>query len=804
MTPESDLQQNLLLEIERALQQAMIQHQEGQLQGAEDLYRAILQVDPNQADANHNLGVLLVQTNQPAASLPYFLTALNADSAKGQYWISYIDALIQAGQLADARQILTLATQQGLESKEVDVLALRLEGEKQTAVTSAIDIPVVIPDASQKTKGKPKAKPATNRKKHPGNQEMNTLSVLFSKGRYAEAADLARKMTERYPLHPYGWKALGAGYRQTGQNADALIAMKKAAELAPDDIESHNNLGNLLRESGFFAEALTSFRRVIEINSDNTDAHCNLGVTLRQLGHLNEAEASYRRALQINPLFAEAHNNLGNTLKDLGRLHEAEACYRQALKIKPDYANAHNNLGATLRELGKMDEAVACYRRALQLNPAYAEAHSNLGFALRDLGQFDEALANCQRALELKPDYADAHSNMGGILKELGQLDEAIASCRMALKIKPDLTEAHNNLGNALQIRGDSEAAIASYRQALTFKPDYTMARYNLGFAQLACGHLTEGWANHEFRTCIDRQKYFHQPYWAGENLQGKTILIRDEQGIGDEIMFASLFSEIIVQAGRCVIECTEKLVPLFTRSFPGAQVVTKTEPPHPATHYGIDYQCAAGSLALWLRPTLASFPQQNSFLKSDPARVAYWKTRLAKLGPGPKIGFCWRSSLTTGERPLHYTMLDQWGPIFTTQGVHFINLQYDECSAELEETRQRFGIPLHNFPEVDMYNDLDETAALIQAMDLVITAPTAVSSISAALAINTWVMNYGVTWETHGTDQNLWFPSMHYFSRRWNQGRDEIIEHISGQLKSHILELTLLTPKNDGIKLEG
>jgi tetratricopeptide (TPR) repeat protein len=780
MNVKPALQQALMLEIERALQQAMIQHQAGQLQGAEDLYRAILQVDPNQADANHNLGVLLVQTNQPAAALPHFLAALNTDATKGQYWISYIDALIQAGQLADARQILALARQQGLEGDEVDALTLRLEGSKQPAASSDIERPVVAPDVSQKTK----EKPATSRKKQPGAQEMNTLSVLFSKGRYVEAADLARKMTARFPLHPYGWKALGTALRQTGRNADALAAMKKAAELAPDDIESHNNLGNTLQNMGYLDEAAVSYRRAIQIKSDDANTHCNLGITLRQLGRLDEAEASYRRALQINPSFAEAHNNLGNTLKNLGRFDEAEACYRHALTLKSTYPEAHNNLGATLRELGKLDEAVACYRRALQLNPAYAEAHSNLGFALRDLDQFDEALASCRRALELKPDYADAHGNLGGILKELGQLDDAIASCRRALAIKPDLVIAHNNLGNALQTGGDSEAAIASYRQALTLKPDYIMARYNLGYAQLACGQLTEGWENHEFRKCIDRKKYFHQPYWAGESLASKSILIWGEQGIGDEIMFASLFSGNIAQAARCVIECSAKLVPLFTRSFPGAQVIAKSDPPHPATQTGIDYQCAAGSLAQWLRPNLESFPQQNKFLIADPARIAYWRARLAELGPQPKVGFCWRSSLQTGERPLHYTTLDQWGPIFTQPNVHFINLQYDECSAELDEARQRFSVPLHAFTEVDMYNDLDETAALIHALDLVISAPTSVSVIAAAVGINTWVMNYGISWEVHGTDQNPWFPCLHYFSRQWNQTWDEIIGQVAGQLQ--------------------
>jgi hypothetical protein len=289
---------------------------------------------------------------------------------------------------------------------------------------------------------------------------------------------------------------------------------------------------------------------------------------------------------------------------------------------------------------------------------------------------------------------------------------------------------------------------------------------------------------NHEFRQCLDRQKYFHPPYWAGESLVGKSILVWGEQGIGDEIMFASMFTEIIAHADRCIIECAAKLVPLFARSFPDAQVIPKTDPPHPATQTGIDYQCAAGSLAQWLRPNLECFPQQNSFLIPNPARVTYWKKRLAELGSGPKIGFCWRSSLKTGERTLHYTTLDQWGSIFTTSGVHFINLQYDECSAELNEARQRFSVPLHTFSEVDMYNDLDETAALIQALDLVVSAPTSVYTIAASLGVNTWLMTSGVAWFTHGTHHSPWYPTLRFFNRQWNQPWNEIIGQISEQLK--------------------
>ncbi len=829
-TSDASLQQTILLEIERALQQAVAQHQAGQLQVAEALYQAILTLDANHPDANHNLGVLATQKKQPANALHYFLTALNADPTRGQYWTSYINALVQTGQPEDARQVLALARQQGLEGREVDTLIQQLGSSTPELSNATLDEPDTAPIVL-KRKAAPKVQSTTNRKKQPNTREINILSTLLSKGKYTEAVPLAQEMTERFPYSGLGWKALGIAFMQMGKNTDALAPMQKAVELLPGDIDVHNNLGNILHEIGRLEEAERSYRRVLQIKPAYAEVHCNLGNNLRNQGRLNEAESSYHRALQlkqdyvevlnnlgnmllesgklneaetnfrrilrINPNFAEAYNNLSVTLKALGRLDEAVESGRRAVAINPVYADACNNLGGLFRDLGKLDEAASSFRRALQIKPDFAEASSNLGGTLRELGQLDEAMTWCRHAITLNSAFAGAYSNMAGVQKELGQLDDAIESCRKGIEIDPNYFNAYSNLGTILKVQGEFEAAIVCFRQALALKPDFQAARMNLGFAQLSCGQLTEGWKNHEFRTSIDRKRFARYTCWAGENLAGKHILIWGEQGVGDELIFASQYAEIIAQAGHCVIECAVKLVSLFTRSFPEAQVVPKLNPPHIATQMGFDYQCAAGSLAQWLRPNIASFPPQNSFLISDQNRVAYWKARFAELGPGPKIGFSWRSSIITGERSLSCTTLDQWGPIFTQPGVHFINLQYDECSAELDDARNKFGIPMHNFTEVNMYNDLDETAALIQALDLVITAPTSIYALTAGLGVNTWAMTYGIAWLSHGTEHFPWFPTLRYFSRQWNQTWNKTIEHISEQLKSHVWESQSKRPAN-------
>ncbi len=445
--------------IDPALHEAVARHQAGQLQEAGERYLAILQDRPRHPEANHNLGILKLQMKQPAASLPYFFAALESDPTRGQYWLSYANALMQADQLEAAREVLAMARQRGLHGDDVDALALRLEGGAPVAERPNADdpqtfkeYPSVSPAAAHNGNKIPEAhaaqpdKPALPLGESPSPQESDFLVAIFRQGRYAEAATLAHSMTERFPQHGFGWKVLGAALKQMGRSADALAPMQKAAALAPDDADAHINLGIALHDLGRLNEAEASLRRALQIRPDYDQARYNLGNTLHALDRLDEAEASYRRTLRINPDFADAHSNLGNVLNQLGRLNEAEACYRRALQINPHNIGVHNNLCATLMDLGRPGEAEANLRLVLRIKPDLAEAHNNLGAALMDLGRLGEAEASYRQALQIDPDYAEAHFNLGIVLKETGRLTEAEASYRQALRINPDFTMAHSNL----------------------------------------------------------------------------------------------------------------------------------------------------------------------------------------------------------------------------------------------------------------------------------------------------------------------------------------------------------------------
>lgn len=467
---------------DNSLQPAVAHHQAGRLQEAENSYREFLRVHPDHAAANHNMGTLAVQMKRPAAGLPYFTAALDADPTCRQYWLSYIDALFQAGQSEAARQVLALARQQGLQGEGVEALALQLQAGARPE--------------------RPASTPSPHKGKNPSAQEINELVSLFNQTRFEEAAHLARTMTVRYPRHWVGWKMLGVVSQQMGRDADALLPMQKAVKLAPGDAEAHNNLGIALKRLNRLEESAACYRRALKLNRNYAQAHGNLGVTLQMLGRLDEAEASYRQALRLEPAYARAHSNLGAVLHELKRLAEAESSYQRSLQLNPHDGETYRNLGIVLKELGCIDEAEASIRRALEINPDDMEAHGNLGTFLLDSGRTSEAEASYRRALELSPNNFKAHSNLGAVLLELGRANEAETSLRRALEIEPEFAEALSNLGISLRDQGRLEESAASYRHALEIKPDSADTLGNLGGVLHDMGRIEESVAS--YRRALD------------------------------------------------------------------------------------------------------------------------------------------------------------------------------------------------------------------------------------------------------------------------------------------------------------
>ena len=410
------------LTIEQALQQSVKAHKEGKLQDAERLYRAILKSQPNHADANHNLGVLAVSVNRADVALPLFKTALKANPKIVQFWVSYIDALMQEKRFKNAKRALEEAKDKCVSLERLNVLERQLATFTQEN-EAALPLRKKSKPLSQKQKkldvrNKRKKKKGKNKRTNdPPQDELIRLLKYYHAKKYPDAEALAIRITKDFPEHQFAWKVLGILLAETDRESEALAATQRAADLSPKEAESYNNLG----------------------------------VNLQKLGKLDEAEANYNLAITLRPDYTEAHFNLGSCLNQRGRLQEAVESYNQVILLKPDHAAAHSNLGVTLAGLGSLDQSLVSYKKAIELKPDHAEAHVNLGNALKKIGRVDDAIASYNQAIALQPDFAEARINLGILLKELGRRDEAIACYLEAIALAPDHSDAYVNFGQAIK-----------------------------------------------------------------------------------------------------------------------------------------------------------------------------------------------------------------------------------------------------------------------------------------------------------------------------------------------------------------
>jgi len=369
------------MNIEQTLKQAITHHKAGELEDAEKRYRSILTEEPKHPDANHNLGVLLKQGNKADIALLFFKTALESNPNQGQYWISYIDTLIQLQQYNAAQNLLNQGQAKGLKGGAVDQLKERLN---------------LYPEATSK-----------KNPSDPPQAQVEAVISLYSEGQIKEALSASETLIKDYPNTPLLYNIRGACHKALNQLEAAVKCYEQALAIKPDYAEAHSNLGVTLQELGQMEKAVKCYEQALTIKPDYAEAHSNLGVILQELGQLEKAVKCYEQALDINTDYAEAHYNLGNALKDLGQLEKAVKCYKQALAINTDYADAHYNLGNAFKDLGQLEKAVKCYEQALAIKLDYADAHYNLGNALKDLGQLEAAVKSYEQALAIKPGYAN-------------------------------------------------------------------------------------------------------------------------------------------------------------------------------------------------------------------------------------------------------------------------------------------------------------------------------------------------------------------------------------------------------------
>jgi len=613
---------------------------------------------------------------------------------------------------------------------------------------------------------------------------------LHRAGKYAEAESVYRQVLRHLPRYPDAQHLLGVLALQTGRTQLAITSIERA--LAADDSPPamHHNLGNAYRQAGRIDQAIASYQRALDRSPDMPEALVSLARMLVDEQRLQEAVPLYRRWTQCQSDVPQAWIELGDVLRGQCAEDEARAAYQRAIDLAPDNARAHDSLGALLLADGDVSRAIDCFRRAIEFNPHSAVAHNNLGNALNSQQRFAEAATCYEQALAERPDSVGVLCNLASAQRLLGQFDAALANYRRAVELQPRNGAILDHYAQVLHDVGRWDEALATYDQALALDSGDAAAHCHRALLQLQRGSYQEGWRQYEWRWFLPEgprpRQHFAQPLWDGSSLAGKTILVHGEQGVGDEIMFATCLPDVIKRAGRCVVTCNPRLRQLFARSFPQATMVPlargheqRWQPPR---ELGIDVQIPAGSLPRYLRPTAASFPRQRRLLWADPIAVDRWSQRLAQLGPGLKVGVSWRAGTKAIDRVRRWTELRQWLPVLSAPNVQFVNLQYGDCRQELSALQSEHGLTIHDWPNHDPLGDLDEAAAQIAALDLVIATGNASVHLAGALGIRTWCL-LGKFWGWRWPEPQRWYESVEVFRQAELGDWDELFARLRRQL---------------------
>jgi Flp pilus assembly protein TadD len=506
-----------------------------------------------------------------------------------------------------------------------------------------------------------------------------------------------------------------------------------------------------------YERAVERFEAIITSKHDYADAHYYLGLALYHLARFAEACDAFTMASCFAPKMAKAYLALAHCEHEQGNTAAALTSIEQTL-CHEQCAAAFNLKGTLLLETGDVEGALASFASAINVEPDGSLGHSNLGYVLcSELGEYERGRLHIERALQLDPNSKDALCNYTMVLSHFGDYDRAMALCDRLLSETSDMHEA----------------------------------RLNRALLLLQLGRFERAWEDYEarkFARCSFSPRSFPCPEWRGEDLGGKTILVYGEQGLGDEIMFASCFDDISKRAGRCVIECEPRLESLFRRSFPRAVVYAGRQvaatPEWWSNQIQFDFHVPAGSLPRHFRTDRSAFPKHNGYLVPASARVAHWRERLAALGPGLKVGISWRGGKRSTRRDLRSIDLAAWHPLWQCQGARFVNLQYGDTAAECEQFVRDNAVELHTWREA--IDNLDETAALIAGLDLVISVCTAVIHLTGAIGRPLWVLVPTCPeWRYLAAGRTMpWYPSARLIRQQVAGDWREVLSEVAQRLQ--------------------
>lgn len=497
----------------------------------------------------------------------------------------------------------------------------------------------------------------------------------------------------------------------------------------------------------------------------------------RKVGNFPECKRLCEAILRINKDEMGAVETLALCALETKHFAEAYDTARKLTQAEPNNVNGAMIASVALMNTSQDELAVHILEDQISRTPAVPALFFNLHSAYAALGLNQKALEVAMKAIQLVPTNADAFNNLGASLHACARQSDAVIAFQTAVDLNPKHYTARLNLANA--ISGDDEKIVSEIeyvvREAKGVLSERALvgALHNTAFPYLRLGNLEKGWERLEygFSPLIDSnrgrrpQRTFKEPRWTGQALNGKTLLVWREQGLGDEIMFASMLDELRALDGKVILECEPRLVSVFQRSFPEFEVraeIYRAIFPFDSPNKDFNFQIPLGSLASLFRKKIEDFERSKPYWVPEPVKQADYAQRLQEAcGSKLRVGLCWRSAVVSPTRSTSYTMLSDWADLLMRDDVCVVNLQYGPCEEELQQVEAELGCNIIRWPDTDLQRDLEAVAAIIANLDVVCSVGTAVAQISGAVGTKTLLCADSYNWTSFGTQGYPFQPSM-------------------------------------------
>lgn len=571
--------------------------------------------------------------------------------------------------------------------------------------------------------------------------------------------DLAQLYLERALRDPYCPPEIQLLHLQTLTDAEpdatAISAARRYARLHPNHAQLQVQLGTLLCKAGLPDEASQAASQAVRLQPSNPQILRESALILEKIGQFESAVDNLELAVHFSPQDIDAWNSLMRVNFAAPDRHVAAETFARLSELHPDSHQTWFWRARIAEQDNRITDAIAAYEQCLAINPQWAPALTNLGLLRIERGDVTEAVELLSEVQRQFP------------------LDAA----------------AHLNLGMALRFAAQPLLALEHFDEAWRLEPADPITQYQRASLHLALGNFEEGWRQYESRWLqphSDPKRFQYRP-WNGEAIPDQTLTIWGEQGLGDQIMFASCISDAAARVKQCTVECHPRLTALFARSFPACRIAASPIGRQPEDVPESAHQIPMGTLPLLFRRDRSAFPEHNGYLRPDPRHVSHWQTMLNALPGKFRVGISWIGGVRQTGRARRSLNLIDWKQILTVPDVSFVSLQYTPCDDELDEVRSTLSCSIAHWQSA--IDDLDQTAALMSQLDLVISVCNTVVHLGGALNIPTLVLTPKVPeWRYLAEGEKMsWYPSVSLIRQSaFNQWSD-VMDEAERQLREFI-----------------